>query len=85
MRNAMRVLTASGLMLAIAVMFGCGLDGTRARFLRVEGEYYILKKLSGTELRLHVDERTHKDELTPGDNVQAYYTNDGHAEFITKP
>ncbi|MBA2486492.1 MAG: hypothetical protein H0V35_10415 [Nitrospira sp.] len=63
---------------------GCGLDGVRGELVRIDGYHYLLKAPDGHELRLRVDSRTHKDVVQPGDDVQAYITEDGYAEFIQR-
>jgi hypothetical protein len=52
--------------------------------VRIDGSNYLLKNPDGHELLLHVDSRTHKDVVQPGDDVQAYITEDGYAEFIQR-
>lgn len=62
----------------------CGLDGVQGELLRIEGTRYVLKDPGGKELTLHIDSRTHKDVVQPGDGVQAYITKEGYAEFIQR-
>jgi hypothetical protein len=67
-------------------LMGCGLHGSRAQFVAIEGEHFIFKDWAGRELRLKDDERTRKEpDLKPGDEVQLYYTDDGVVKFIVKP
>jgi hypothetical protein len=74
------------ILVMMAVLCGCGLHGTRAEFIRVDGEYYIFEDWHGQALRLKVNERTRKEpDLQPGDDVQIYYSDDGLAQFIVKP
>ncbi len=63
---------------------GCGLDGVTGQLMRIDREYYVLKGTDGKEIALHVDHRTRKDPVAPGDNIHAYVTKDGHAEFIQR-
>lgn len=63
---------------------GCGLDGVKGKLVRIDGEHYVLKETNGNERTLHVDNRTHKDAVQPGDEVQVYTTKEGHAEFIQR-
>jgi hypothetical protein len=57
------------------------------RVVKIDGDSYLVKDISGREVRLHVDGRTSKDgNITIGDNVQAHI--DGgtaaHAESLAK-
>jgi len=63
---------------------GCGLDGVKGTLVQIEGEHYVLQEPNGNERTLHVDSRTHKDVVQPGDEVQVYITKEGHAEFIQR-
>lgn len=63
---------------------GCGLDGVKAKFVRIDGEHYVLREPDGNERTLHVDSRTHKDAVQPGDEVQVYITKEGHTKFIQR-
>lgn len=66
------------------MLASCGLDGVRGRLVDIDGAYYIVKTTKGQEIRLHVDERTRKDDVSPGDDVFSYVRNDGHAEFVQR-
>ena len=44
----------------------------------------MLREPSGNERTLYVDERTHKDSVHPGDDIQVYITKEGYAEFIQR-
>ena len=70
--------------LYLFICSGCGLDGIRGQLMRIDGEYYVLQVVGGKEVILHVDHRTRKDEIAPGDDVHAYTTKDGHVEFIQR-
>lgn len=63
---------------------GCGLDGVQGQLVRINGEHYVLREPNGRERALHMDSRTHKDVVRPGDEVQVYITKEGHAEFIQR-
>jgi hypothetical protein len=51
--------------------------------LNIEGEFVVIKDLSGHEVRLHVDKETRMDHLKVGDKVAAVVTPNGHAESVT--
>jgi hypothetical protein len=68
----------------LSVLFGCGLDGITGQVLRIEQDLYFIKTPSGKEHVLHIDNRTRKDPVVPGDNVHAYVRKDGHAEFLQR-
>ena len=57
------------------------------RVVKIDGDSYLVKDISGREVRLHVDGRTSKDgNITIGDHVQAHV--DGgtaaHAQTLSK-
>lgn len=81
MRPSSRIVLA---ILLGAASAGCGLDGVSGQLVRIEGPYYVLRSSSGAELTLHVDERTRRDDVAPGDDIHAYVEKDGHAEFIQR-
>ena len=54
------------------------------RFIRSEGDHYIIRVSDGQEMALHVDHRTRKDAVTPGNHIQFYVTKEGHAKFIQR-
>ena len=84
MGGFMRTHLILGLVYAFSMLSACGLDGIRGELVRIEGNHYLLKAPEGHEFQLHVDSSTHKDAVQPGDDVQAYITEDGHAEFIQR-
>jgi hypothetical protein len=53
--------------------------------LNIEGEYLVVKDMSGHEIRLHVnkDTRTDNNRLKVGDKISAVVAPDGHAESIS--
>jgi hypothetical protein len=53
--------------------------------LNIEGEYLVLKDISGHEVRLHMnkDTRTDNNRLKVGDKIAAVVGPDGHAESIS--
>ena len=54
--------------------------------LKIEGEFYVVKDMTGKEVRLHVDKTTRLEgDLKAGDRIEAQVTEKGHALSITKP
>jgi translation initiation factor IF-1 len=48
-----------------------------------EGDYYVVKEMSGHEVRVHVSKETKmEDRIKVGDKVEAQVTADGHAQSI---
>ena len=84
MRWARRLVIASYCAAVGLMGAACGLDGVQGELIRMEGTHYVLKELGGGERTLHIDSRTHKDPVQPGDGVQAYITKEGYAEFIQR-
>jgi len=51
--------------------------------LKVDGEFYVVKEMSGKEIRLHVDKTTTLDgAIKVGDKVEAQATEKNHAVSI---
>jgi len=51
--------------------------------LKIEGEFYVLKDMSGKEIRLHVDKTTTLDgAIKVGDKVEAQATEKNHAVSV---
>jgi len=51
--------------------------------LKIEGEFYVGKDMSGKEIRLHVDKTTALDgAIKVGDKVEAQATEKNHAASI---
>lgn len=49
-----------------------------------EGEFYIVKDITGHEVRLHVNKETKLDGVIKvGDKIEARVTSEGHATSIT--
>lgn len=84
MRWTKGLLIASECMILGLMGAGCGLDRVKGTLVRIDGEHYVLKERNENERTFHVDSRTHKDVVQPGDEVQVYLTQDGHAEFIQR-
>jgi hypothetical protein len=68
----------------LSALLGCGLDGVSGQLMRIEQNQYFVRTAGGAERVLHVDDRTRKDPVSPGDNVHAYVAKDGHAEFLQR-
>ena len=52
--------------------------------LMTEGEFYIVKDITGHEVRLHVNKDTKLDgKVKVGDKIEARVTPEGHASSIT--
>jgi hypothetical protein len=68
----------------LSALFGCGLDGISGQLLRIDRNLYVVKTPNGKEHMLHVDDRTRKDPVVPGDSIHAYVGKDGHAEFLQR-
>lgn len=50
-----------------------------------EGEEYVIKEMSGREVRVHVNAETKKDGVIKvGDKVEVTVTREGHATSITQ-
>jgi hypothetical protein len=56
--------------------------------LKIDGDSYFVRDISGKEVRLHVDRNTKKDSnITVGDEILARMDESwspGHAEFLSK-
>ncbi|MEK6761964.1 MAG: hypothetical protein AABY96_04535 [Nitrospirota bacterium] len=51
--------------------------------LKIDGEFYVLKKMSGKEIRLHVDKTSTLDgSINVGEKVEAQATEKNHAVSI---
>ena len=44
------------------------------QFIRSEGDRYIISVSNGQEMGLHLDHRTRKDAVTPGDHIHLFLT-----------
>ena len=74
-------LASVGMLIFLA---GCGLDGVSGRLLKIDGSSYVVRTPTGEEHWLHVDPHTRKDRVSPGDDIHAYVSKDGRAEFIQR-
>ena len=55
----------------------------RGDVLDVEGEHYVIKDISGHEIRLHVNKDTRMEErIKVGDRIEARTNSEGHADSI---
>jgi hypothetical protein len=65
-----------------------GSTGTAAKVVRgdvldQEGEYFVIKDISGHETRIHVNKDTKtEDRIKVGDKIEAQVNADGHANSI---
>jgi hypothetical protein len=51
--------------------------------LKIDGEFYVVKEMSGKEIRLHVDKTTTLDgSINVGEKVEAQATDKNHALSI---
>ena len=51
--------------------------------LKIDGEFYVVKEMSGKEIRLHVDKTSQLDgTFKAGDKIEAQATDKGHASSI---
>jgi hypothetical protein len=56
----------------------------RGDVLMTEGEFYIVKDITGHEVRLHVNKDTKLDgTVKVGDKIEARVTSEGHATSLT--
>jgi hypothetical protein len=54
--------------------------------LTIEGEYYVVKDITGHEVRLHVDRDTKNEshlKVKVGDKIEAHVAPDGHVQSIS--
>jgi hypothetical protein len=58
-------------------------DIVKGDVLLKEGEEYVIKEMSGREVRIHVNAETKKDGVIKvGDKIEATVTREGHATSI---
>jgi hypothetical protein len=51
--------------------------------LKIDGEFYVVKDMSGKEIRLHVDKTSQLDgSFKAGDKIEAQATDKAHASSI---
>jgi hypothetical protein len=61
-----------------------GTGTVKGDILDIEGEYFIIKDVTGHDMRLHVDKSTKTDGVPKvGEKIQAHVTKEGHATSIT--
>jgi hypothetical protein len=86
------------LIVAIHALLGIGMTGmgmaadapqggseqiVKGDVLLKEGEEYVIKEMSGREVRVHVNAETKKDGVIKvGDKIEATVTREGHATSI---
>ncbi|HKO31305.1 MAG TPA: hypothetical protein VJU54_09210 [Nitrospiraceae bacterium] len=56
----------------------------KGTLMKIDGKSYWVKDMNGKEIRLHVDERTNRDKVMPGDKVKAYVTESGHTTKLQR-
>jgi hypothetical protein len=86
------VLSLSGLMVigmaGSAMCQATGESATPAQIVKgdvldMEGEFYMVKDISGHEMRLHVNKDTKmEDRIKVGDKIEAQVTSEGHVKSI---
>jgi exosome complex RNA-binding protein Csl4 len=60
-----------------------GPQSIRGDLLKIEGDVYVVKEMSGKETRMHVDKTTKLDgSFKTGDEIEAQVTDKGHAFSI---
>jgi hypothetical protein len=79
-----RVWIGTAMIGLLSAFSGCGLDGISGQLLRIDQNRYVVKTPNGEEHVLHIDNRTRKDAVAPGDNIHAYVGKDGHAAFLQR-
>ena len=63
-----------------------GLQTVQGDVLKIDGDSYVVKDMTGKEIRLHVDKTTKLEgDFKAGDKIEAQATEKGHALSITKP
>ncbi len=63
-----------------------GLQTVQGDVLKIEGDSYVVKDMTGKEIRLHVDKTTKLEgSFKAGDKIEAQVTEKGDALSITKP
>jgi hypothetical protein len=78
-----RLTYAAEPMAAPGEMAAPGSQAIKGDLLKIDGEFYVVKEMSGKEVRLHVD-KTSKLEGTfkAGDKIEAQASDKGHALSI---
>ena len=60
-----------------------GSQTVKGDLLKIDGEFYVVKEMSGKEIRLHVDKTSQLDgTFKAGDKIEAQATDKGHATSI---
>lgn len=87
---SMSMIIAAAIIAGSSASFGQGLSASpsetvRGQIMKVDGNTYVIKDLSGKEVRLHVDGNTMMmdgTKLQEGDIVTADVTDKGQASYI---
>jgi len=82
-QQRLRRLTLSAILVAAGTV-ACGLDGITGNVIQIDGEWYLIRTMSGEEVTVHIDQRSRKDAVAAGDRVHVYVSKTGHAEFVQK-
>ena len=62
---------------------GSASDVVKGDVLDQEGEYYVIKEITGRERRVHVNADTRmEDRIKVGDKIEAHVASDGHAKSM---
>lgn len=73
----------AGLSYAAADMAAPGLQTVKGDLLKIEGDAYVVKDMTGKEIRLHVDKTTELEgSFKAGDKIEARATEQDHALSI---
>lgn len=83
-RGGMKRHLLLALITGIGLAPGCGVDGLTGKLLQIDGASYLIQTRAGEERWIHVDDRTRKDTVRPGEDVHVYVTKDGYAEFVQR-
>ena len=89
-RRNLLIASAIGVAVACQLQIAWGDPGqsaaqqmVRGDVLDVEGEHYVIKDISGHEIRLHVNKDTHMEgRIKVGDRIEARTNSEGHADSI---
>ncbi len=73
----------ASLSFAAGDMAAPGTQTVKGDLLKIDGEFYVVKDMSGKEIRLHVDKTSQLDGIfKAGDKIEAQATDKGHASSI---
>ena len=73
----------ASLLFAAGDMAALATQTVNGDLLKIDGEFYVVKEMSGKEIRLHVDKTTTLDgSINVGEKVEAQTTDKNHAVSI---